>query len=298
MRRALKNILAVSLALVSALGFGIMTASAAEQGAYAGLKTVRQAAAEQMEFQSEHVEVYLGDDAELSDYLEHDGNDEDLTWETSDSSVAVVDYSGALYTIGEGEAEIKAVSQATGASAAIDVSVSKRNVEPVFYLQGDSAWGLPRDVAKRACYATCFAMVMTNLGIEMTPKSLYEENGSITISPSLAERYGAQFVSALAWHSEYFKSFDGERTWLKDNSMAQEAVKEALAYHPEGVIVYFKRGDDAHGIVAVGVDAKGELIFMDPGTRRGENCSFEDTWVVRKGQGWNDFSYISTLMRK
>lgn len=253
---------------------------------------------EPIRFQIKDIEVYFGEDANLADYLDFEGGEDELTWESSDSKVAVVDYSGALYTVGQGEAEIAAVCKSTGERTDVKVSVVPKDSEHVFYLQGDPAWGLPRAVAKRACYATCFTMVMTNLGIEMTPKTLYKENGGIRISPSLAEKYGAKFVSALGWSSDYFARFDGERTWLKDKAYAKEAIKEALEFHPEGVIAYFERGSSGHGVVAIGVDSAGEIIFMDPGTTRGERCSFEDTWVARKGQNWGDFSYLSVLVRQ
>ena len=253
---------------------------------------------EPLAFEKSQMQVSLGENPELMELLSFQGNKEELVWETTDSDVAVVDYSGTLYPVGEGYAMVLATDQTTGESAALLVGVADRQIEPVFYLQGDPAWELPEDIAKRACYATCFAMVMTNLGLEVTPKVLYEDNGSVTVNQRVAEQYGARFVSALPWNSAYFGSFDGERTWLKDDSLAQEAVKEALREHPQGVIVYFKRGDDAHGVVAVGTNEMGELIFMDPGTRRGENCSFEDTWVTRKGHDWSDFCYISTLSRQ
>ena len=116
------------------------------------------------------------------------------------------------------------------------------------YYQGDSRWGFSRSVAKKACVLTGYAVVLKNLELDATPKTVFKANGSkssISLN-NIEDAFGVDAVSALNEDSPYFSSFDGHKTYIKSASTNfVAAVKEALEKHPEGVLLYFTKGSRA-----------------------------------------------------
>jgi predicted double-glycine peptidase len=105
-------------------------------------------------------------------------------------------------------------------------------------------------------------------------------------------------VNALAKKSPYLESFNGEVTYIKNpakNYVA--AVKEALGRNPEGVCLYFKRGSEAHMIVAIGY--KGDTIYYsDPGRveSKGNIVDFSQTWVYHEHKmTYKNIAYMAAL---
>jgi hypothetical protein len=156
-------------------------------------------------------------------------------------------------------------------------------VSPRFalYYQGSSSWRFSEEVRKRACLLTAFAIVIRNMGIEATPRTLYKTNGGTPINMARLERnFGVIAAPALAEESALLDRFDGRSTRIKSKSKNYEAaVKEALKLHPEGVILYFKNGKGAHAIVACKVDENGTIYYSDPGRNKGRLLTFRETWV-------------------
>jgi len=156
-------------------------------------------------------------------------------------------------------------------------------VSPRFalYYQGSGAWRFSEEVRKKACLLTAFAIVMRNMGIEATPRTVYKTNGGTPISMArLERRFGVVAAPALAEGSPLLDSFDGRSTSIKSKSENYEAaVKEALKLHPEGVILYFKKAGAAHAIVACKVDENGTIYYSDPGRKKGRLLTFKETWT-------------------
>lgn len=149
------------------------------------------------------------------------------------------------------------------------------------YYQGSSAWRFSDEVRKKACLLTAFAIVIRNMGIEATPRTVYKANGGTPVSMARLERkFGVVAAPALAEGSPLLDGFDGRSTSIKSKSKNYEAaVREALELHPEGVILYFKKGDAAHAIVACKVDENGTIYYSDPGRNKGRLLTFRETWV-------------------
>lgn len=158
------------------------------------------------------------------------------------------------------------------------ISVSPRFAH---YYQGSSAWRFSDEVRKRACLLTAFATVIRNMGIEASPRTIYKSNGGTPMNMARLERnFGVVAVPALADGSALLDGFDGRSTSIKSKSRNYEAaVKEALRLHPEGVILYFKKEDAAHAIVACKVDESGTIYYSDPGRNKGRLVTFGETWV-------------------
>ena len=159
-----------------------------------------------------------------------------------------------------------------------EISVSPRFA---LYYQGSGAWRFSDEVKKRACLLTAFAIVIRNMGIEATPRTVYKANGGTPISMArLERRFGVVAAPALPDGSAYLDGFYGRSTSIKSKAKNYEtAVKEALKLHPEGVILYFKKAGAAHAIVACKVDENGTIYYSDPGRNKGRLLSFKETWV-------------------
>jgi hypothetical protein len=148
------------------------------------------------------------------------------------------------------------------------------------YYQGDSRWGFSSSVRKTGCVITAYAITVNNMGIPCTPPDIYKSNGNGTPMnmTNLRKNFGVKAVCALPAGSQYLSGFDGHKTYIKNASAnAEAAIKEALKLHPEGVILYFKKGSDAHAIVACKVSG-GEILFSDPGRNRTTLVNFANTW--------------------
>jgi len=149
------------------------------------------------------------------------------------------------------------------------------------YYQGDSAWKFGAEVKSKACVITAYATVINNMGIEATPRTVFKSNGNrTTINMSgLKDNFGVEAVCALADDSELLAGFDGRVTKIiKPSVNGTAAVREALARHPEGVILYFKKGSKAHAIVACKVEGD-TIYYSDPGRDKGRLLTFNETWV-------------------
>lgn len=151
------------------------------------------------------------------------------------------------------------------------------------YYQGDSRWGFSSSVRKKACVITAYAITINNMGIPCTPPDVYRSNGNQTPMKmaNLQKNFGVKAVCALPAGSPYLSSFDGHKTYIKSPSTNYEAaVKQALALHPEGVILYFKKGSEAHAIVACKISG-GTIYYSDPGRNRDYLVDFANTWCKK-----------------
>ena len=148
------------------------------------------------------------------------------------------------------------------------------------YYQGDSRWGFSSSVRKKACVITAYAITINNMGIPCTPPDIYRSNGNQTPMnmTNLQRNFGVKAACALPAGSPYLASFDGPRTTIKSpSSNFEAAVKQALALHPEGVILYFKKGSEAHAVVACKISG-GTIYYSDPGRNRDYLVDFANTW--------------------
>ena len=167
------------------------------------------------------------------------------------------------------------------------------------YHQGDAAWGFSREVEKKACVLTATAMLLQNNGNGVTPRSLYDGAGGTTSLqyPSVLPKFEAQAVCAVAASSPYFSDFRDGKTYIKNSAANGEAaVREALAAHPEGVMLYFS-GSGSHAVVAIRCQ-DGTIYYSDPGrvAERGHNVTLSNTWVqVGHGMNYAHLSYMLAI---
>lgn len=172
--------------------------------------------------------------------------------------------------------------------------------EYTVYYQGDSKWGFSRSVRKKACVVTAFAITVNNMGISCTPPDIYKSNGNQTPIKfdNLKKNFSVKLVSGLSSSSKYLSGFDGVYTFVKSASSNYEAaVKEALARNPEGVILYFKKGSDAHAVVACKLD-DGKIYYSDPGRNRTTLVDFSETWCkVGHNMSYKHLAYMIALDR-
>jgi hypothetical protein len=211
-------------------------------------------------------------------YCAENGGDYTLVHTTAFSVFADKD----LITGNDYSYKVRAFRIADGTVAYSDMS-DEISVSPRFalYYQGSGAWRFSDEVKKRACLLTAFAIVIRNMGIEATPRTVYKANGGTPISMArLERRFGVVAAQALPENSPLMDSFGGRSTSIKSKVKNYEAaVKEALKLHPEGVIFYFKKGGAAHAIVACKVDENGTIYYSDPGRNKGRLLTFKETWV-------------------
>lgn len=172
--------------------------------------------------------------------------------------------------------------------------------EYTVYYQGDPKWGFSSSVRKRACVITAIAIAINNMGIPCTPPDVYKSNGNQTPIKydNLKKNFGVKPVSGLASSSQYLSGFDGVYTYVKSPSSNYEAaVKEALSRNPEGVILYFKKGSDAHAVVACKLD-NGDIYYSDPGRNRTTLVDFANTWCkVGHNMSYTHLAYMIALDR-
>ena len=168
------------------------------------------------------------------------------------------------------------------------------------YYQGDPKWGFSSSVRKSACVITAYAVTINNMGTRCTPPDIYKSNGNQTSMKidNLKKNFGVKPVSGLGSSSKYLSSFDGAYTFIKSPSSNYEAaVKEALARNPEGVILYFKKGSDAHAVVACKL-SDGKIYYSDPGRNRTTLVDFSETWCkVGHNMSYTNLAYMIALDR-
>lgn len=175
-------------------------------------------------------------------------------------------------------------------------------ISHVHFHQGDDAWGFSRSLEKNACVLSCMSMMLKNLGENANPKLVYAANGKdagMEFDKALAH-YDRKNVCALSESSKYLSSYDAKWGWTyvkNPEQIATKAIREALKRNPEGVMCYFVRGNDMHGIVAIGCDAN-NIYYSDPGRvyERGYNVTFNNTWV-KKGHnmGYKHLKLIQAI---
>lgn len=164
--------------------------------------------------------------------------------------------------------------------SAVPSEVFEERAFTVLY-QGDSQWRFSTAVRKKACLMCAYAITINNMGIDATPRSVYESNGNTTYMSlkGLARNFGVKPICAVDLSSPYLRSYSGFGTYIKSPSAnGIAAIKEALNKHPEGVICYFKRGSAAHAIVACKYDGD-TIYYSDPGRNRTTLLTFNNTWV-------------------
>lgn len=168
------------------------------------------------------------------------------------------------------------------------------------YYQGDSRWGFSKSVRKTGCVMTSFAITINNMGIPCTPPDVYKSNGKDTSIryDGLKKNFGVKPVCGLGASSPYLSSFNGTQTFIKNpSSNLEAAVKEALSRNPEGVILYFKKGSDAHAVVACKL-ANGKIYYSDPGRNRSTLVDFSETWCkVGHNMSYKHLAYMIALDR-
>jgi len=170
----------------------------------------------------------------------------------------------------------------TVADAALTADTGQTERSYTIYYQGDPQWRFSTDVRKVACLMTAYSITVNNMGIPATPRFIYESNKRRTTMniANLEANFGVAPVCALPENSKYLRGFNGLSTYVKSAGRnAVDAIKQALDLHPEGVICYFKRGEEAHAIVACKYDGD-TIYYSDPGRKRGTLLTFGNTWVV------------------
>lgn len=144
-----------------------------------------------------------------------------------------------------------------------------------FYYQRDSKWGYGR-AGYSACYLTSFAMILTNMGNEgATPAKIYALN-----------HYSSYIIQSRIT-SYYNVSWKRNSVYGKSTSSKISMVKDLLEKNPQGVIVR----NSGHTMVAVGVTAKGNIIFHDPAYPDGDFLGMSQTQLG----SWSAISYIETI---
>ena len=91
-----------------------------------------------------------------------------VTYSSSNPYVASVDKNGTVLLKGKGKAIITAQAK-NGVSVGYKV-ICKKTFESAHFKQGDRRWKFSREVAKKACLITAFAIILKNNGIDATPR--------------------------------------------------------------------------------------------------------------------------------
>ncbi|MBQ4061385.1 MAG: Ig domain-containing protein [Christensenellaceae bacterium] len=218
-----------------------------------------------------------------------------LTYTSSNPKVAYVDKSGQVLFKSKGSAIITVESK-SGVSVGYSVKCTK-TFKSVHFRQGDTRWKFSKEVKKKACLITAFAMLLYNNGIDATPRTAYNVGGTGTNLDRLTKKFPVKCVSAVDSKSEYFDHYDG-KTFIKNPAKnAIPAIKEALDKNPEGVIAYFKRGDEAHAVVAIGY-IDDTIYYSDPGRAysKGFDVPLSGTWVYAGHRmGYRNLAYIVAI---
>ncbi len=216
-----------------------------------------------------------------------------ITFSSSNENVATVDEKGTIATVGSGSARIIASTENDISSTCV-VSC---DITHTHYHQGDEKWDIPYEEKKTLCLTTSYAMVLKNLGFNTDPNKLYHALGGAGASqPGIENVHNVIHVPAVSQNSSYYSNYYYGRTYISNpEKNAEKAAVEALASHPEGVIMYFKNGENMHAVVAVGVNANGDILYDDPGRKinLGHNVTFENSWLGVEGY---DYSHLDCII--
>jgi len=221
--------------------------------------------------------------------------DKTLKWRSSNSHIATVDENGVVTLVGKGITCVS-VTAASGVKRICYV-FSGYTYGSAHYRQGDPAWGFSPETRKTACVTSCLAILATNsTNHSITPRDIHNLRGN---HDRIEKKYSLRAVCALPENSPYLKEYDEEthRTRVvSPRKNGEAAIKEALKLHPEGVCCYFTGGhDEAHMVVAIGVNADGRVVYSDPGraAAKGFEVTLNNTWVGRgHGFGYGNLNYI------
>lgn len=234
-----------------------------------------------------------------AEILPADATYKDVSYSSSNPSVAAVSEDGTVLFRGRGKATITA--EASNGVFAEYEAVCSKTFQSVHFRQGDPRWKFPREVAKKACLITAFAILLKNSGIDATPRTAYNAGGTGMNLNRLAEKFPFVSVCAVDRNADYFKSYSNGRTYIKNpGKNAVRAIKDALDRNPEGVIAYFSRGSAAHGVVAIGY-IDNTVYYSDPGRdkSKGFDVPLSGTWVnAGHGMGYSDLAYIVAIDAK
>lgn len=195
-------------------------------------------------------------------------------------------------------------------------NVSLSGQDNTYYFQNQTEFSLP-GFGSGYCWVCSYAMVLTDLtGKSITPTDVAEVNltrtsdGAYCYHYDIAQEFGVRFVPAVSKNSQYYGGFDSGvgATFIanpeKSDEVASAAIREALAQHPEGIMVRYS--SFPHTMVAVGFSGD-TVYFNDPAytssakyaTKGSYNCvPFENTCVAAKGFKLADLTYIQALSLK
>lgn len=181
-----------------------------------------------------------------------------------------------------------------------------------YYFQNQAEFNLPSS-GSGYCWVCSYAMVLSNLtGTKITPSDIAAvnltktSNGAYCYHSEIAKVYNVKFASALPVSSPYYAGRDSTSggTYLqnpdKSDAVVREALKEALALHPEGVMVRY--AGYPHTMVAVAAE-NGIILFNDPAPSSGEysdtgryqGVPFSETCVGKKGFVLSDITFIQAI---
>ena len=184
-----------------------------------------------------------------------------------------------------------------------------------YYFQNQAEFSLP-SFGSGYCWATCYAMVLTNVtGVRITPTDIADvnltmsSNGAYCYHNEIVSAFNAQFVSALQEDSPYYggRVSNSGGTYIEnpdgDDNVVRAALKEALELHPAGVMVRY--ADFPHTIVAIAYEGD-TILFNDPapsgsGTYsevgKYQGVPFSETCVAKKGYALSDVTFIQAISR-
>ena len=189
-----------------------------------------------------------------------------------------------------------------------DAALSK-----VYYFQNQAEFNFPSH-GSGYCWVCSYAMVMTNLtGTRITPADVaavnlkHTSDGAYCYHGSIVSAFNLKFVPALPTTSPYYGGMSGvaSGTYInnptKDRAVTIAALKEAIDYHPEGVLVRY--GSFPHTMVAVGYEGD-TILFNDPAPTSSSSYAtvgryhcvpFEKTCVPSRGYDLEDLSFIQAI---
>ena len=181
-----------------------------------------------------------------------------------------------------------------------------------YYFQNQAEFNLPSS-GSGYCWVCSYAMVISNLtGTRITPNDIAAINltktssGAYCYHNEIASAYNIKFVTALSPASPYYAGRDSVSggTYIqnpeKSDAVVREALKEALALHPEGVMVRY--AGYPHTMVAVATE-NGIILFNDPAPTSSnysdmgsyQGVPFIQTCVAKKGFVLSDITFIQAI---
>lgn len=160
-------------------------------------------------------------------------------------------------------------------------------------------WGLRKEMESQLCVATCWAMLINNLGIPANPVDVYVANDkSAYLSWSKVNK--AFGVVNSVTEKVYDVDVTGQASSSDSEQYKEQAVtmiKEKLKEYPQGVMVNFNQGIGYKTHSMVAVKAEGDTIYFDDPSAGG-SIEFEESYVYKRGQGWGNLYAIQVIKKK